>query len=340
MISMQPVLKQTAQMKPPGSKQAFQNCPETQLHEGDRLQPLKITRALAPEVGKLEIRRVSGLSVPNIPCLLVFSLAICSLANAQATSPQQLVQQVVHNEIAANQNDHTHWMYRDADKTPAKDTVKLIIETGDGKVSKTIELNGHPPTPQDREQDRAKTEKVVNDPSERDRQRRNSAHDDKQAISMMEMLPNAFLWTAAGESNGEITLHFKPNPAFQPPTYASRVFGAMAGEMVVDAQQKRLKVLNGTLIQPVEFGWGLLGKLKEGGTFRIIRSEVAPREWEITQTHVHIEGHALLFKSISEQEDETTSNYKRTPSSLTIQQAAQMLTNGAIEKELDVTPEK
>jgi hypothetical protein len=285
------------------------------------------------------ISSVAGRLLRRVSCAAVISL-VAFQAKAQAISPQQLVQEVVKNEIAANRNNHSHWMYRDADKTPSKNIVKLAIETSDGKVSKTIELNGRAPTPQEQEQDRAKMKKVVNDPSERDRQRRNSAHDDKQAISMMEMLPNAFLWTAGGESNGEITLHFKPNPEFQPPSYASRVFAAMAGEMVVDARQKRLKLLSGTLIQPVEFGWGLLGKLKQGGTFRIVRSEIAPGEWEITQTHVHIEGHALLFKSISEQEDEITSNYKRTPPSVTLQQAAEMLTNGAIEKELGLLPEK
>ena len=276
---------------------------------------------------------------PKILMLILF-LGVCLAGNAQANSAQQLVQQVINNEIAANRNDHTKWMYRDADKTPDKNTVKLIVETTDGKVSKTLLLSGRTLSAQEQAQDRAKMEKVVNDPDERAKQRKDSAHDDKQAISMMEMLPNAFIWNQTGESNGEVTLHFKPNPAFQPPTYAARVFAAMAGEMVVDASQKRLKILSGTLIQPVEFGWGILGKLQQGGTFRIVRSEVAPHEWEITQTHVHIVGHALFFKSISEQEDETTSHYKPTPSSLTLQQAIEMLNDGAIQKELGLSPEK
>lgn len=251
-----------------------------------------------------------------------------------------MVQQVVNNEIAANQNDHTHWMYRDADKTPEKNVVKQVIETADGSVSKTLRTNNRPLTTAEQQQDQAKMQKIVADPAVRDRQRRNSAHDDKQAVALMRMLPDAFIWTEAGRSNGEVTLHFKPNPAFQPPTYASRVFAAMAGEMVFDVKQNRLKVLSGTLIQPVEFGWGMLGKLKQGGTFHIVRSEVAPGKWEITQTHVHIEGHALFFKSISEQQDEVTSDYKMSPPHLTLSQAAQMLTDGAAQKDLAATHEK
>ena len=272
--------------------------------------------------------------------LLAFLTAASLTARAQTPSAHQLVQQVIHNEVAANQSDHTKWMYRDADKTPSKDVVKLVIETSEASVSKTIQLNGRPLNAQQRQQDRARMQSVVNDPSVREKQRKDSAHDDKQALSLLRMLPEGFLWTYAGESNGEVTLRFKPNPAFQPPTYASRVFAAMAGEMKVDAKQKRLKMLSGTLIRPVEFGWGLFGKLEKGGTFRIVRSQVAPGEWEITQTHVHIQGHALFFKNISEQEDESTSDYKRTPASLTLEQALQMLTNGTVEKDLNAPAAK
>ncbi len=268
--------------------------------------------------------------------LLPALLASASYAQAQSISAQQLIKDVIYNELQANQKDHTKWMYRDADKTPSKDTVKLVIQTEDGTVSKTILLNGHPLTPQQQQQDHAKMESVVNDPSVRARQRKNGEHDDDQATSLMKMLPNAFLWTKTAESGNEVTLHFQPNPAFQPPTYASRVFASMAGEMVVDAAQKRLKVLSGTLIQPVEFGWGILGKLQQGGTFRVVHTEVAPGLWQITQTHVHINGHALFFKSISEQEDETTSDYKPAPAGLTLRQAVEMLTNGTAAKGLDI----
>lgn len=279
-----------------------------------------------------------GKKLALLSCFLLTGL--CGLAASQPLSPQELVRQVVNNELAANQNDHSHWMYRDADAIPARNTVKLVVETPDGTASKLIELNGRPLTPQQQAQDEARMERIFTDPSVIAKQRKSSAHDDQQAISLMKMLPDGFLWSYAGESNGEITLDFKPNPAFQPPTYASRVFAAMAGQMIVDTRQKRLKVLSGELIQTVEFGWGLFGKMNKGGTFRVVRSEVSPGIWEITQTHVHIQGHMLIFKSINEQEDEITSDYKRTPSSMTLNEAVQMLKSGDIAKELGIEPAK
>jgi len=268
------------------------------------------------------------------PLLFFFLAGACLAAGAQTLSTGQLVQQVINNELYANQNDHSHWIYLDSDAVPGKNTLKLVVQTLDGTVSKAIRLNGRPLTPQERSQDQAKMESVVNDPAIREKQRKNGQHDDQQSISMMKMLPQGFIWTNAGESNGEITLRFKPNPAFTPPTYAARVFAAMAGEVTVDAKQKRVKVLTGSLVQPVEFGWGILGKMDPGGTFRVVRTEVAPGEWEITETHVHIQGHMLIFKSISQQEDEVSSHYKAIPAGLTLRQAAQMLTDNTIAKEL------
>ena len=286
-------------------------------------------------------------SVARVPWCIAIALMLflllpgfCGKSAAEKISAQELVKQVVYNELQANQNDHTHWMYRDSDTVPAKSTVKLVVETPNGTVSKLIELNGHPLTPQQQAQDETRMESILTDPTVLARQRKNSAHDDQQSVSLMKMLPNAFIWTYTGESNGEIHLAFKPNPAFQPPTYASRIFAAMAGEAVVDAAQKRVKVLSGTLIQTVEFGWGLFGKMNKGGTFRVVRSQVAPGHWEITATHVHIQGHMLIFKSINEQEDEITSDYKETPSSMSLNEAIEKLKNGDIARELGIQPEK
>jgi len=272
--------------------------------------------------------------------LSAFLLGVSATARAQSAATHKLVEDVIYNELHASQTDHTKWMYRDAYKSPTKDTVQLKVNTAQSTLSKTILMNGRPLTPEEKRQDRAKMESLVNDPDARAKARKSSAHDDQQAVALMKMLPGGFLWTKVSESNGEITLRFTPNPAFQPPTYASRVFAAMKGEMVVDTAQKRLKMLSGTLTQPVEFGWGLLGKLQAGGTFQIVRSQVAPGEWQITQTHVHIVGHALFFKDIGDQEDEQTSHYKRTPPGLSLTQAAHMLNDGTVARELGTAPEK
>jgi hypothetical protein len=105
---------------------------------------------------------------------------------------------------------------------------------------------------------------------------------------------------------------------------------------VVDEHEMRLKKLAGRLDKDVVFGWGLLGRINSGGTFEIVRQNVGSGSWQITQTHVHISGHALFFKSIGDQEDEVTSDYHRTPDGVDLNKAAEMLRNGEVAKELHV----
>ena len=133
------------------------------------------------------------------------------------------------------------------------------------------------------------------------------------------------MWTVKSEDAKTVTLAYMPDPNFVPPTMESRVFAAMAGEIVVDKQQHRIQTIKGRLLSDVKFGWGLLGKMYEGGTFDVERRELAPGIWQITESHVHILGHVLLFKNIGEQDDEVKSEYRRVPQETTLEQAATML---------------
>jgi hypothetical protein len=107
----------------------------------------------------------------------------------------------------------------------------------------------------------------------------------------------------------------------------SRVFAAMAGEIVVTKPENRIQHISGKLIRDVKFGYGLLGRMEQGGTFSVNRSRLAPKIWQITESHIHINGHVLIFKTISEQEDEIKSDIRPTPPATTLEQAANLLRN-------------
>jgi hypothetical protein len=105
----------------------------------------------------------------------------------------------------------------------------------------------------------------------------------------------------------------------------SRVFAAMAGEILVSKPEHRIQRISGKLIRDVTFGFGLFGRMEKGGTFNVERRALAPKIWQITESHVHIQGHILLFKTISEQEDEVKSDFRPSPPAITLEQAATLL---------------
>lgn len=254
--------------------------------------------------------------------LLVGTIFIAVCVRASGQQPVQIVEQAVRTEMADDAADHSLWMYYEVDRKPGDGVVQWVGDTRMGSLYRVLQQAGRTLTISEQ---RAKMDAFIDSPAAQSKQRQGGQHDDKQASQMLTMLPNAFLWTKIGQHDQMIYLHFQPNPNFTPPTWESRVFAAMEGDMVVDEAGYRIVSLKGKLIRQVKFAWGLLGELEPGGTFDVERRQLAPGIWEITQTHVHIQGHALIFKSISEQEDDVKSRFEQLPQNITFQQAEEKL---------------
>jgi hypothetical protein len=260
---------------------------------------------------------------------LFFSLLVPKILaqTRQDAHAQQLVRAAVEIELAADRDDHSRWQYRSTVRRAEGEFVYQVVETDHGSVKKKIRQNGQPLNAADLEKENQRIEAFVRDPSQQAKQRKDGEQDDKRAEDLLRMLPEAFLWNIKSDAPNATTFTFVPNPDFDPPTMESRVFAAMAGEIIVSKPESRIQRISGKLIHDVKFGYGLLGKMEEGGTFNVERRALAPRIWQITDSHVHINGHVLIFKTISEQEDEVKTDFKPTPPSTTLEQAAGLLRN-------------
>jgi hypothetical protein len=243
--------------------------------------------------------------------------------NAQPVQDaQQIASQAVRTELAADAADHTLWIYFDTDRKPDSSLKQWVAETCAGELHRVLERDGQS---FDEATQLSGMNSFIRDTGAQAKQRKADRHDDGQAAEMLGMLPTAFIWSPVSSQGGRTQLHFTPNPGFHPPTWESRVFAAMEGEMTVDDAQHRIVSLKGRLIHDVKFGGGLFGELKAGGSFDVERRETGNGEWQITQTHVHIDGHALLFKSISEDEDEEKSNFEQIPENTSFMEAEKRL---------------
>jgi hypothetical protein len=255
---------------------------------------------------------------------LIVLLLILRGETLRAQSAREMVQQATQVEIAASKSDHSLWRYRQEEKVPVQ-SVSIVVETAQGSVKEKIVQEGRPVSAAETAAERKRLQGFVHDPSAQEKQRRDGAHDDESAEKLLRMLPEAFLWKVTSQTSALTTLEFVPDPKFNPSGMEARVMSTMGGQLVIDRAQKRIRTIRGTLTQDVNIGYGLLGRLRQGGTFDVERRELAPGLWQITETHVHIEGRALLFKTIGQQQDEINSDYRRVPESTTLEQAVLML---------------
>jgi hypothetical protein len=266
------------------------------------------------------LRSYSGLFVLTV--FLVAGLG-WARANDNGVDAKEIVKAAVAAEIAADDSDHSIWRYKDTRKDQ-NDSVFIVVQTGHGSVRRLIARGGHPLTDEEAKAEDARVQSFIHDKEKLAKQRKDGAQDDKSARELTNMLPDAFVWKVESDDGERVKLRFQPNRDFAAPDMQSRVLGAMIGEMVVDKKQHRIVTLSGKLGEDVTIGWGILGRLKEGGTFRVERREMAPGLWQITETHVHIEGKVLFFKNISQEQEEVQTEFTQVPDGTTLEQAAEM----------------
>ncbi|MGD0797858.1 MAG: hypothetical protein ABR910_09060 [Acidobacteriaceae bacterium] len=243
-----------------------------------------------------------------------------------AQDAKQIVRQAVDAELAANRNDLSHWRYM---KTEDGGNKSVVVETESGAITRHLEENGRPASPAIIASDNQTIQKFIRDPSLQRKQRENGAHDEKSAAELLDLLPQAFDWKLDSETPDSYFLSFRPDSNFRPPDMEARVMGEMAGTLVVDKRQHRIQTMKGALSEDVNIGFGILGRLRRGGTFNVERRQVAPNLWQITETHVHIEGRALFFKTIGQQQDEVKFDFALVPPGTTLEQAVVMLNQAA-----------
>lgn len=253
-----------------------------------------------------------------------FSVTVLAILAAfgplvHAQDALSLVKRAVQVQINADNTDHSCWVFHEVDRKPGDSVVQWVAQTHSAAVIRVTEKNGHPVSTADQ---RHQVQSFIQDASAQARQRQDQSRDDEQARSLLQLLPVAFDWKIVSRNRNSTTLAFSPKSSFNPPSREARVFSAMEGLLVLQNHADRIIEFKGHLVHDVDFGGGIFGKLNKGGTFRIERRNVGGGIWDITESHIHIEGHALIFKTISEQEDDIKSSFTREPDSVTLSQAA------------------
>jgi hypothetical protein len=202
------------------------------------------------------------------------------------------------------------------------------VQTENGALKRHIDADGKPAPAAVLAADDEYIQKFIRDPSMQAKQRQNGAHDDKGATELLNLMAQAFVWKVESQTADMITLTYRPDPNFDPPNMEARVMGSMTGTMIVANPGHHIRTFKGRLDNDVTIGFGFLARIKTGSNFDIERREVAPGVWQITETHVHVSGHALFFKTIGQQEDEVKSDFALVPLGTTLEQAVGMLLAG------------
>ena len=250
----------------------------------------------------------------------------CAQAKLPAISPGQLVREVVYNELGDHER-HGYWRYFAEKHTQQGTMVEDQIETADGTVKELVLRNGRPLGRTARQVEREQLDHLLASDADKARLRREHFEDERRIGRILALLPDAFLFEYVNGENGCWHLRFWPNPQYPAQGVEARIFHAMTGELWIDARMKHLARLDGRLQSNVDFGYGLLGRLYKDGWFRLERTQVSATDWKTNRLEIHVNGRAMLFKTIARETSEVRSNFTPVPAAMSLKQGVDMLSS-------------
>ena len=264
-----------------------------------------------------EAQRFAGAFLLTVSCIAPVA--------AQSFPPlaADLVNVVVANELA-DRAEQRKWMYTIKKQDGKQILTEEQVETRNGPLYRLVAIDGRPLPPDQRQQDEARIDRLLTNPSEQLKVKRAHDEDEQKLETLMHLMAKAFLYDYDGLEGNLVRVKFRPKENYNPPTYEARVVHSLAGTILIDSRQKRLARISGRIISPVEFGYGLLGHIDNGGTVEIGRVEVGPSQWKTALIDVQLSGRLVLFKTISKQEYEIRSDFRAVPDNLSLSQANQL----------------
>jgi hypothetical protein len=256
----------------------------------------------------------------------IFAVAqgVCCAHAQPPMSAGQLVREVAYNEL----NDHVshgYWRFWVESHTSKESLREEFIETAEGPISRIELSNGQPLDAEGRQLEQARLYRLLDSPAEQARHRQEYDDNEKRVGRIVAMLPDAFLFEYDGEENGCYRLRFHPKPDYPAHTIETRIIHAMSGELWVNAKYKRMVRLDGRLDQDVIFGFGILGRLYQGGWFSLQRTQVSFTDWKTQRFELHMNGRAILFKIITQEFSENRSGFAPVAARLDLVKGAALL---------------
>ncbi len=259
-----------------------------------------------------------------------------STAAKAPESAHRLMKDVIYNELR-DWKDNSFWEYRSHVVAGGKNVLREQIDTRDGPVYRVLARDGQPLAGEQVTQEQARVAGLLDNPEKMRKVQQEHEADEARLGKVMALLPKAYVFHYAGAKTGDrVVLDFAPNPKYVPSSYVDRIMCELTGQVVVNQRLKRLVSMDGRIAQKISFGFGILGYVDPGGTFRIHRTQVSANHWKTDLVAVNVHGRILLFSNVSKQEQETRWGFEPVPHDVTLAEAGNELQQAAADYEARV----
>ncbi len=236
-------------------------------------------------------------------------------------------------ELGIIQSEGTFPLRYRVRKVDAKgDTTREVIETRQGTVARLVERNGHPLSAEEDAAERERLNDQIDSPEDFLRHHKHDRSTEEYSMQMVRLLPQAMLFSYApgqpqpkGESSPQVVLDFRPDPKFRPPNMLSEVLTGFEGRAWVDAQSHVMTRIEGHILHPINFGFGILARLYPGGTVEFEQVRVSGDRWAYRHVEEHVTVREMMVKTSPQNVEMTSWDFHTMPELMDYRDAIRLL---------------
>jgi hypothetical protein len=249
---------------------------------------------------------------------------------AENASASALVSEAAKYEL--EDFHHTSWglRYRVHRHDDKEDSLRDLVESKDGNVSRTLTRQGAPLSAEEEAAERQRLERISAADMAKRRQRTEST--DKFGIELIGALPQAMIYTPAPgqpqlpqSEHPQTVLDFVPNPHFHPSTTSQSVLPCLAGRVWIDAETHHLVRIEVKVVRNVNLMLGILARVYSGGTLTYEQHPVGGGHYGYTRIDIDVKLRELMVKVVPYRSTYTTTDVTYMPSPPSYKEAVKML---------------
>lgn len=255
-------------------------------------------------------------------------------ARAQESLTPASISAILQQAVQFQLDDFHHrgWglQYRIHRFDQKENSIREVIETEDGNISRTLTFKGRPLTPEEEEGEFARLRALT--PEDVRKRRQKSESSDKYGIELMKTLPKAMLFTpVAGQPQlpnyprQQVVLDYAPNPQFHPGSTTQSLLMGIAGRIWIDAETHHLTRIEVRIIQNLNLMFGILARVYQGGTLSYEQKPISLTHDAFSEIKMDVKLRELMVHVAPYQQTLTVTDVRFLPTAPSVHDAVNTL---------------
>ena len=254
-------------------------------------------------------------------------------AELSATTPLSWAKAASDAELRIIDNDGSFPLRYRIRKIDAKnDIMRDVIESKQGPVARLIQRDGRALTPTEDAAERERLTDLLKSPGDLAKHRKRETAARTYSMQLVRTVPQAMLFTfVAGQPQypspfqHQVVIDFAPDPRFKPPNMVSDILTGVAGRLWIDRKSKVVTRIEGRVLKPVDFGWGVLARIFPGGTVEFEQANAGGDRWAYAHLRENVTIREMLVKTAQQNTKMDAANFELLPAPVEFQDAIRML---------------